>query len=150
MGRVHSVQLTDEQRDAFLDRGGTGVISFLQESDEPPYALPVSYGYEPTEAQFYFRLAFGPDTGKEGRVDDGTPVTFVVYDETDDGWKSVVASGELEEVDEESLDPSVGEAMRQIEIPLVDVFERDPREMTFRFFRLDPDELTGRKEARNG
>jgi hypothetical protein len=43
----------------------------------------------------------------------------------------------------------VVEAMRRVEIPLVDVFDHHPRAVEFGFFRLSPDELTGRREARS-
>jgi hypothetical protein len=37
--------------------------------------------------------------------------------------------------------------MWAIDIPTVDVFDRPPAEMSYRNFRLDPEDLTGRKEA---
>ncbi|WP_135852958.1 pyridoxamine 5'-phosphate oxidase family protein [Halorussus salinus] len=141
-----AVEMDAEERTEFLAHGGTGVLSFAR-GDESPLSLPVSYGYDETEGHFYFRLAFDPDAEKRGPVEEGASMSFVTYEDTDEGWRSVVAEGELEEISEESLDSSVGEAMRQVEIPLVDVFERNPREVNFRFFRLDPDELAGRKEA---
>jgi len=146
MTDARAVEMDAEERDEFLARGGTGVISFAR-GDESPFSLPVSYGYDETEGHVYFRLAFGPDAGKRDAVDEESSMSFVTYDDTDEGWRSVVAEGQLEEISEESLDSSVGEAMRKVEIPLVDVFERNPREVTFRFFRLDPDEIAGRKEA---
>jgi hypothetical protein len=141
-----AVEMDAEERTEFLARGGTGVLSFAR-GDESPLSLPVSYGYDEIEGQFYFRLAFDPDAEKRAAVEEGASMSFVTYDDADEGWRSVVAEGELEEISEESLDSSVGEAMRQVEIPLVDVFERNPREVNFRFFRLDPDEIAGRKEA---
>jgi len=149
MTDARAVEMDAEERTEFLARGGTGVLSFAR-GDESPFSLPVSYGYDETEGHFYFRLAFGPDAGKRDVVDEEVSTSFVTYDDTDEGWQSVVAEGELDEISEESLDSSVGEAMRQVEIPLVDVFERNPREVTFRFFRLDPDEIAGRKEATDG
>lgn len=35
-------------------------------------------------------------------------------------------------------------------IPMVDIFERNPGELTFRYFRLDPEALAGREEVRRG
>lgn len=148
MGDSRSVQMNDEERAEFLSHGGTGVVSFSRDGDEPPYSLPVSYGYEVDSEAFYFRLAFGPDSEKDELLGEDTPLSFVAYDQTETGWQSVVATGTLEEVPEDDLDQSVSEAMRQVEIPLVDVFERHPQEVSFRFFRLSPDEVTGREEAR--
>lgn len=39
--------------------------------------------------------------------------------------------------------------MRAVDIPLVDAFDRPTSEVTFRFFRLDPDDLSGRTEPRS-
>lgn len=147
MEDIRSVTMNDEERDEFLGNGGTGVASFPQ-GDEPPYTLPVSYGYDPETGDFYFRLAFGPDTSKGDVVTDRTPVSFVTYEQTDDGWRSVVATGKLHEVTEAAVNSDVVTAIRRIHIPLVDVFDRNPRELEFRFFQLKPDEFHGKKEAR--
>ncbi|WP_137285627.1 pyridoxamine 5'-phosphate oxidase family protein [Halorussus salinisoli] len=149
MEDVRSVQMSDEELAEFLDRGGTGVISFDTSQGEPPYSLPVSYGYDAETGRFYFRFAFGPDTKKEDVVDEDDPVSFVTYGNTDSGWRSVIATGKLEEVTESALDPTVSEAMQRVEIPLVDVYDRHPIELQFRFFRLAPDEVTHKKEARS-
>ncbi|MFB6131024.1 MAG: pyridoxamine 5'-phosphate oxidase family protein [Salinigranum sp.] len=143
-----SAEMSDDERDRFLGTGGTGVISFSAGADGPPYAVPVSYGYDPVTSRFYFRLAFGPESGKRRVV--GRPASFVVYGRTDAGWRSVRATGTLEEVTEAAMDSDVVDAIRRVSIPLVDAFDRHPREVTFRFFRLLPDELTGRREAAEG
>ncbi|WP_440007687.1 pyridoxamine 5'-phosphate oxidase family protein [Halomicrococcus sp. SG-WS-1] len=149
MEDVRSVQMADAERDEFLQHGGTGVISFETDEGDPPYQLPVSYGFDVDGGAFYFRLSFAPDAEKEEVVDEDRPVSFVAYDRTDGGWRSVVATGRLEEVTEAEIGTEAAEAMRTVEIPIVDVFDRHPREVTFRFFRLDADDVTGRKEAQS-
>jgi hypothetical protein len=144
-----SIEMDDEERNEFLGAGGTGVVSFPTDADDAPYSLPVSYGYDEADGDFYLRLAFGPETEKDDVVGDRAPVSFVVYDQTDEGWRSVVATGRLEEVTEAAIDSDVVQAMRRVHIPLVDVFGRHPRELTFRFFRLSTTDLSGRKEARS-
>ena len=136
----------EEELNEFLGRGGTGVLSFSRGADQPPYSLPVSYGFNEASGDFYFRLAFPADAGKADVVD--APVSLVAHAREEDGWRSAVATGRLEELAEEDYDSSALQGMWRVEIPLVDVFERDPREITFRYFRLDPDDLTGRKEVR--
>lgn len=142
----HPTAMDDDARDELLGTGGTGVVSVPRGADEPPYTVPVSYGYDAEGGQFYFRLAFGRDSDKHDVVEDGTPVSFVTYRETPDGWGSVVATGRLEAVDEDHSDTDVLEGMRHIDIPLFDVFEEGTRTLEFRFFRLSPDSLTGRRE----
>ena len=63
MTDIRSVRMSDEERDEFLGRGGTGTISFDTPDDDPPYTRPVSYGYDAETGNFYFRFAVGPDDG---------------------------------------------------------------------------------------
>lgn len=139
------VQLSDSELDEFLGTGGTGVLSFSTEAAEPPFSLPVSYGYDADGGSFYFKLAFPPDSGKADVVD--RPVTFVVHARTDRGWRSVVATGELEDLTDADYDATAVQGMWAVDIPRVDVFERPPKEVPFRQFRLAPERLTGRKEV---
>ncbi len=138
--------MTDEDRDDLLGTGGTGVLSVARGAAEPPYTVPISYGYDAEGGQFYFRLAFGTDSGKHDVVTDGAQATFVTYRETSEGWQSVVATGQLEAIDEDHPDTATLDAMRHIDIPLFDVFEEETRTLEFHFFRLVPGTLTGRRE----
>lgn len=139
------LQMSEEEMNEFLGRGGTGVISFSTDLTDPPVSIPVSYGYNAAEKLFYYRLSFQQDSRKEGLVE--KPVTFVTSDQTDSGWRSVVATGRLEEIDEAPYESPQIQGMWAIRIPLVDIFERPPRETTFRYFSFDPETLTGRKEV---
>ncbi|AEH39362.1 pyridoxamine 5'-phosphate oxidase family protein [Halopiger xanaduensis] len=137
--------LTEAERNDLLGTGGTGVLSFSTESDEPPASIPVSYGYYDADAAFYFRLSFPPGTRKDDVI--ANPVSFVTYAETDDGWRSVVATGTLEELADAHPDSVVVQGMWAVRIPTVDIFERPRDEIEFHDFRLDPDTLTGRKSV---
>jgi len=139
------VQLSEQERNDFLRDGGVGVLSFATEIEEPPASIPVSYGFSTDTDNFYFRLSFPPGTSK-GRVIDN-PVSFVTYDETDEGWRSVVATGRLEEISELPYESDVVQEMWAVRIPTVDVFDRPREEIPFDDFCLDPDKLTGRKEV---
>ena len=121
-------------------------MSFSTEPDEPPVSIPVSYGYNADEKRFYYRLSFPQDSRKAGLVDQ--PVSFVTYGQTDDGWRSVVTTGRLSEISDAPYESAEIQGMWAIRIPLVDIFERPPRETTFRFFSLEPTTMTGRKEVR--
>jgi hypothetical protein len=91
------------------------------------------------------RLAVGKDGGKANAADRG--VTFVTYGEADGRWKSVVASGRLvSTTDGADATESLAGLERTAEIPIVDVFGEPTSEVTFEFYRLDPDRLTGRAE----
>lgn len=149
MDETQTIALEADERDTFLGTGGVGVLSLSTADTEPPHSLPVSYGYHAEAETFYFRLAAGGDSRK-GPVED-RPVTFVTYgQDSEDEWRSVVASGRLQslEADEVATDALAG--LDSVRIPLVDIFGVPPREVTFEFVRLDPDRLTARKEATVG
>jgi nitroimidazol reductase NimA-like FMN-containing flavoprotein (pyridoxamine 5'-phosphate oxidase superfamily) len=148
MADVRSVRMSEDERSEFLGRGGTGIISFDTPDDDPPYSRPVSYGYDAETGNFYFRFAVGPDdAGKTDIVDEDRVISFVTYEQTDSGWRSVIATGRLEEITKSALDPSVAEVMERITIPFVDVYDSHPLTLEFRFFRLTPDDVTGKQEA---
>lgn len=137
-------QLADDRRDELLGKGGVGVLSLSTAETEPPHTLPVSYGYDAEEAIFYFRLATGSDRSKGSLVD--RPVSFVTYDSDDQGWWSVVAEGSLEDVDDDETTSAL-EGLDRVHIPLVDIFGVSPREVTFEFVRLRPEQLSGLRES---
>jgi len=139
-----SVAMDDEQRDEFLGPGGTGVLS-LSTGTGPPHTVPVSYGYDSAETTFYFRLAVGESHSK-GPLPD-RDVSFVTFDRADDDWHSVVAKGHLEEVEREGIETATLDGLQRVEIPLVGIFDHPPREVDFQFYRLVPDELTGRVQS---
>ncbi|MFC7021322.1 MULTISPECIES: pyridoxamine 5'-phosphate oxidase family protein [Haloarcula] len=148
MEDTHRAAVAAEERDEFLGVGGTGVVSFETESGRSPHSVPVSYGYDPDQTTFYFRLATGLDSEK-GEVLD-RPVTFVTYgrDGETDRWVSVVAKGRLEAVDAEGIETDTLAGLEQVDIPLVDVFDVPVRDISFEFLRLVPEELTARRELR--
>ncbi|MFP8953691.1 pyridoxamine 5'-phosphate oxidase family protein [Natrialbaceae archaeon A-arb3/5] len=137
--------LTGDERNEFLDNGGTGVLSFAVDRGDPPASFPVSYGYFAEDEAFYFRLSFPPGSSKTDVIDN--PVSFVTYAETDDGWRSVVATGTLAELADMPYDSVAVQGMWAIDIPTVDVFDRPREEIEFQDFRLDPETLTGRKSV---
>ncbi|MFD1586215.1 pyridoxamine 5'-phosphate oxidase family protein [Halorientalis brevis] len=149
MANTRTVELDEGERTEFLGTGGTGVLSFATGSDQPPYSLPVSYGYDETDGTFYFRLGFVADSRKADVVDEGRRVSFVTYDESDNRWQSVIATGDLEEVTESAINSDAMQGLKRVEIPMVDLFERETEDVTFRFFRLAAEDVSGRKEARS-
>ncbi|SER87194.1 pyridoxamine 5'-phosphate oxidase family protein [Natrinema salaciae] len=140
------LQMSEEEMNEFLGRGGTGVISFSTEPDDPPVSIPVSYGYSADVTRFYFRLSLPTNGRKEELVD--KPTAFVTHDQTDDGWQSVVVTGRLADISDAPYRSAEVQGMWAIRIPLVDIFERPPKETSFRFFCLDPETMTGRKEVK--
>jgi nitroimidazol reductase NimA-like FMN-containing flavoprotein (pyridoxamine 5'-phosphate oxidase superfamily) len=145
MSETVSIAMDADERDAFLGTGGTGVISFQSSGDESPHSVPVSYGYDTSETAFYFRLAVGPDSEKQDVA--GRTVTFVVYGQQEDTWRSVIAKGRLEKTTEASVAIESLEGLQRVHIPLVDIFGRPVKDVPFEFYRLVPAKLTSRKET---
>lgn len=145
MSTDEAVELGDEERDAFLGTGGTGVLSLSTPEPESPHSVPVSYGYDASAETFYFRLSVGPDSEKGDLAD--RPVTFVAYGQVDDDWQSVVAHGRLEATTEESIATETLEGFSQAHIPYVDIFGQPSRTVSFEFYRLVPDEMGARQES---
>ncbi|WP_255195442.1 pyridoxamine 5'-phosphate oxidase family protein [Halorarius litoreus] len=129
----------------FLGTGGTGVLS-LSAGDEPPISRPVSYGFDEETGWLYFRLAVGPDSEKAAALG-SSGASFVTYEETDDGWRSVLATGRLAWVEADEDVTEVLAGLGRVHIPLFDVFDSDTRDLEFRFVRMDPDSLTGRAQT---
>lgn len=139
-----AIEMDAEELDAFLGTSGTGVISLSTDGGEPPHSVPVSYGYDDEDGIFYFRLAVGSDSEKGDLAD--RPVTFVTHDTVEDRWRSVVARGRLRDIEDDQPRDAL-EGLERVHIPLVDIFGRRPGSITFEFYRLVPDELTGRVES---
>jgi nitroimidazol reductase NimA-like FMN-containing flavoprotein (pyridoxamine 5'-phosphate oxidase superfamily) len=129
----------------FLDTQETGVLS-LAASDES-YAIPVSFAYEPENSRVYFRLGYAPGSQKQSYVEATDHATFVVYDQTADGWKSVVARGQLETLSETDLESRILQAVRKLDIPYFRVFDRPTDELDFKIVALQVEQLNGLVEG---
>ncbi|SNZ11996.1 hypothetical protein SAMN06269185_1455 [Natronoarchaeum philippinense] len=144
MEALRWTKLPDDDIDEFLGDGGTGVISFATGDDDPPFTVPVSYGYYDDERRFYFRLS-APDEGTKAEFLD-QPVAFVVHDRVDGRWHSVVATGRLDDLGDAPYDSTRVQGLWAVEIPNVEIFDRPRSDVSFRDFMLDPEILSGRRE----
>ncbi|TQQ80878.1 pyridoxamine 5'-phosphate oxidase family protein [Halonotius terrestris] len=145
MSTSKSVALSDDEIDLLLDTGGVGVISFAD--DNEPYSVPISYGYDKDVGDLYVRLAFAPESEKRRFVDDGVRASLVVTDDEGGKWRSVVARGRLTEISEPAVAGTAAQSIHQIDIPYVTIYDRRAGELEFELYRLDPESITGRKEA---
>ena len=140
------VTVDDTGRDRLLGNGGVGVLSFAGDGGDPPHSIPVSYGYDVSEATFYFRLAVDEDSAK-GEIADHS-VTFVVHGTDDDlGYWSVVASGHLETLEKADVTTDALDGLDSVQIPLVDIFGTSTRNVTFEFARLISESFTARTDS---
>lgn len=145
MSEPSSVTMEAGRIDDFLAERWYGVLGLARAGES--YAVPVSYAYERTDRELYFRLAYAPDSYKREFVDATRVATFVVTDHTDEGVASVIARGPLEEVTESTVSTALMESIRTLEIPFASIFERQPGELEYRIARLTPETMSGRAES---
>lgn len=135
--------MTDAAIDAFLARHETGVLS-LARTDEP-YAIPISYGYDDENRAFYMRLVSTPESEKRQFLDTAPSARLVVYDEQDSSYRSVIATGTLENIPPAELTPEqiaqYGDARR----PLFEIWAQQKDELDIELYRLTLDSLNGRR-----
>jgi len=132
----------------FLDSQRTGVLSLAKDSDG--YAIPVSFVYDDEGPYVYLRLGYAPGSQKRKYLDASEHVSFVVYDDTDEGWKSVVIQGRTEALTASTLDSSVTEAVHELDIPFMQVHKRPTDEIEFSIVRISITNMNGIVEAQTG
>lgn len=130
---------------AFLNARQTGVLALADGDDA--YNIPVSYTYRGDDDRVYFRFGYAPGSTKREYVDATDHASFCVYDRTDDGWTSVVASGRLAELTADDLETSIVESVEQLRIPYYQVFDRPAEDLTFSIVALEIDSIHGLVEG---
>ncbi len=128
--------------DALLADHETGVLSLAR--DDEPYAIPISYGYDATNGRFYLRLVSTPESGKRAFLDSSPAARLVVYEEDDDVYRSVIATGHLEHVPRDELTVEHIEQYGAAKRPLFEVWADAKPDLNIGLYQLDAEELTGR------
>lgn len=134
-------EMSLEETDAFLGAHETGVIS-LARTDEP-YAIPISYGYDDSERQFYMRLVSTPDSEKRTFLSSNPKVRLVVYDQHDDTYRSVIAVGTLVRIAPEELTVDDIQQYGGAKRPLFEIWPKQKGDLDIELYRLDPDTISG-------
>jgi nitroimidazol reductase NimA-like FMN-containing flavoprotein (pyridoxamine 5'-phosphate oxidase superfamily) len=145
MSLAEETKMSDAKIDDFLSRQESGVLSLARDCE--PYAVPISYGYDPSERTLYMRLVSSPESDKRSYLESGPTARFVVYNESDDGqiYWSVVAEGTLEEIEPDSLSVDQIEQYSESKRPLFEIWGAEKDDLTIQLFRFAPSELSGRK-----
>ena len=143
MGLDQGTELSREATDAILSRHETGVLS-LARGDEP-YSIPISYGYSSAEGQFYLRLVSNADSQKERFLVDSSRARFVVYEEDDPVYRSVVATGTLQCIPRDEVTTEQIEQFGQAKRPLFEMWGESKAELDIELYELAPEELSGRR-----
>ena len=143
MEATSPVTMDRDSIDAFLGSGGTCVLALA--SDSKPYAVPVSYAYEPDRTTFYLRLGDTGTSEKRAFLGGETPARLVAYDVDDRASRSVIAEGPLEEIESGDLTPELVEVLSEGEFPYFELWDESKRDIEFTLARLRPSTLTGRR-----
>jgi nitroimidazol reductase NimA-like FMN-containing flavoprotein (pyridoxamine 5'-phosphate oxidase superfamily) len=143
MALKEETELTQEETDTFLGRHETGVLSLARA--EEPYSIPISYGYEATDRQFYIRLVSNAESQKRQYLSSSPQARLVVYEESEPIYRSVIAAGLLEEVPKNELDVEHVEQYGEAKRPLFEIWGESRRALDVRLYRFAPDEISGRR-----
>lgn len=140
--RMDALEITE-----FLEAQYTGVLAMGR--DNIGYAIPISYTYDDEGPYIYFRLAYAGRSQKRQFIEAADSVAFVVYADTEEGWKSVVVEGAIEEQSGTDFEASRVEAVRNLDIPYFTVHDRPAADLEFVIARIDISDLTGVVEGRS-
>ncbi|MFB6080274.1 MAG: pyridoxamine 5'-phosphate oxidase family protein [Haloferacaceae archaeon] len=143
MALEQQTELSREETDTLLGRHETGVLS-LARADEP-YAIPISYGYDAENRRFYLRLVSTPQSEKRRFLASSPRARFVLYEEHDDVYRSVVAIGTLEEIPRDELTVEHVEQYGEAKRPLFEIWGESRQDLNVKLYRFDPDEVSGRR-----
>jgi nitroimidazol reductase NimA-like FMN-containing flavoprotein (pyridoxamine 5'-phosphate oxidase superfamily) len=143
MALDQQTELSRSETDAFLGSHETGVLSLAR--DDEPYAVPISYGYDADARTFYLRLVSTPESEKRAFLSSMPRARFVVYDDTDDVYRSVVSVGALEEISRDDLTVEHVEQYGEARRPLFEIWGQERPDLEVRLYRLDPETVSGRR-----
>ncbi len=136
------IEMSADETDAFLGAHETGVLSLARTSE--PYAIPISYGYDVSDRQFYMRLVSSPESEKRRFLASDPEARLVVYDEADDTYRSAIATGTLVRIDPNDLTVEEIEQYGSAKRPLFEIWPSEKSELDIELYRLDPESISGR------
>lgn len=143
MALDQQTEMTPAEIDEVLARHETGVLS-LARGDEP-YAIPISYGYDPEERRFYMRLVSTPESQKREFLSSSPSVRLIVYEEDDQTYRSVIAEGALHRVTTDEMTTERIVQYGQAKRPLFEIWGESKRDLDIQLYELDADALSGRR-----
>lgn len=145
MSLAQETEMSLEEVDAFLGERETGVLSLAREDE--PYAIPISYGYDPSERAFFLRLVSTPDSEKRSYLASSPQARLVVYDEVESRttYRSVVAIGSLEEIRQDELTVEHIEQYGAAKRPLFEIWGAETADLNVQLYQFQPTDLSGRR-----
>jgi hypothetical protein len=145
MALDQQTEMTAAEIDEVLARHETGVLSLARQDE--PYAIPISYGYDPEKRRFYMRLVSTPESQKREFLSSSPDVRLVVYEEDDQTYRSVIATGSLDRVTTDEMTTERIVQYGQAKRPLFEIWGQSKRDLDIQLYELDAEELSGRRIA---
>jgi len=134
-------RLGAEEIDAVIARQGVGVLALSK--DGVPYALPMSYGYDPDRATFF--VMFGADGRKTDYVDANDVASLAVVEREDPTWRSILVRGAIEPVPKPRERRALAGFATTATFPAdLEVWGDRLQETELELYELDVEEVSGR------
>lgn len=143
MGLDTQTELSREETDAFLGRHETGVLAMA--NDDDPYSIPTSYGYDAASQRLYLRLVSTQNSEKRRYLGSSPRARFVVYEDDDPTYRSVLVIGDLEEISPDELTVEEVEQYGDTRRPLFEIWTEPMPDLDVQLYRLEPNHMSGRR-----
>lgn len=143
--------LSDHAIEEVLVGNGVGVLSLVH--DGHPYGIPMSFGYDGNELRFVMQFGTGYGGHKMKSIRSNSNACFTVYeqvpvDEHNEAhrWRSVIATGEVIEVDQDIEAEALASLVANAEFPPdLGIWGVEFEQIELSLFRLDIQECSGRE-----
>lgn len=145
MGLEQETELSATETDSLLGRHETGVLALA--SDDEPYAIPISFGYDADDRRFFLRLVSTPESEKRAFLEAEPAARLVVYEEEEETatYRSVVVTGTLEAISTEDMTVERIEQYGRAKRPLFEIWGESKRDLDIALYELDADQISGRE-----
>lgn len=137
---LYGNQMSAAECKQFLHDQGSGVLSLARGGEA--YGLPVSFGFDGDASLYFLLVGFHEPSRKKEFARETTTASFLTYEgTTPEAWKSVIAAGSLERVD----DAELREAREHIEDNawFPDLFSKADPQGDIEVWRMHVDHLSG-------
>lgn len=143
MTLAQQAAMSDEAIHDFLADHQTAVMSVR--GGEGPYAVPITYRFDPETETFYFRLVFPRRSEKREFLPELPECWLVSYIEDDPIYQSVIAKGQPEEIKEDEITPEHVTQLGETSRPLFEMWEPSRANVDIRLYEMEAEELSGRR-----
>lgn len=140
---AQQIAMSDEEIHEFLAARQTAVMAV--DMDEGPYAVPITYRFDPETETFYFRLVYPRQSEKRQFIPDVPESWLISYSEEDPLYQSVIAKGQPEEIRQDEITPEHVVQLGQTSRPLFEMWRSSRSDVDIRLYEMQAEELTGRR-----